>query len=316
MIQRYRLTAKPGVAQAGRYVQTQNKPIIIVNDQKIPKEQQPQKVIKAPHKMPQVRIKGPNVVPNRAGRLKHPANSKISRAREKQDNQLSQYRNKVETLKNVGVGRILIMVACGPSILEVDLAKLKNHPLIDMMSINKPDLRIHPTKYWVFCDQSQYKNNQGLFESFPNIVINAWSVKARHKNQILIRNKSGKGFSKNLLQGFHIGRSTTFANMQTAYWMNYDKVFIFGCDMCKVGDLVHAYGRNPDVEPDIRVSRFKFEADNYEAGAAQLSDAERAKFVFCSSYNKWPFVDKFQKLDHRVAVDHILELAEKMKNGI
>jgi hypothetical protein len=315
MKRQYRLTPKPGVARAGRRVNTNVKPIIVAGqpnvvktrDPKVVKEQAVKRVIiKKPDKRRVVRPRTP-----RSNRARAPRPSPL---RQQKELEIGRYKEAVNKLKNCGVGRILIMVACGPSITEADLPKMKDHPLIDFMSINKPDPRLHPTQYWVFCDQSQYTRNKDTFEKYTGNLINAWSVRARHKNQTLIRNKSGKGFSKNLSQGYHIGRSTTFANMQTAFWMNYDKVYIFGCDMCKPPgqDKLHFYGVNKDVEPSIRAKRFAKEAEHYMIGAKQLTAEERKKFVFCSSYNPWPFVKEFEKMDHKKAVDHILEKANEM----
>jgi hypothetical protein len=126
----------------------------------------------------------------------------------------------------------------------------------------------------------------------------------------LIRNLSGTGFSKDLVKGFYIGRSTTYANMQTALWMNYPKVFIFGCDMAAVDGKLHYYGQNPDVGNANRIERFKQEGDSYEYAAKNLTQEERERFTFCSNYNKYGFIDKFSRLDHTVAVDKILELAK------
>lgn len=315
----YRLTPKPGIARVGRFVHTKNHPIIISgkpnivkttdsNASKTPKEQQVQKVIiKKPEKRAEVRR-------NDRRKPRSPA-AQPSALKVGKELEMGRYKKLIEDLQDCGKGRILVMVACGPSISEADLPKLKNHPLIDFMSINRPDMRIHPTKYWVFCDQSQYLRNKELFDKYPGKVINTWSVRARHPNQVLIRNKSGKGFSKNLLQGYYIGRSTTFANMQTAYWMNYDKVYIFGCDMCKPpnSEDLHFYGTNQDVDPAIRVKRFSKEAEHYIIGAQQLNPVERKKFVFCSAYNPWPFVKEFEYMDHREAVDHILAKANEMQ---
>jgi hypothetical protein len=330
MSSKYRLTPKPGIIKAGRVVKTPARPTILptsaphivkVTDKppKIPPEQQPQKVLiqqkagpKAtpPQPAPRKRAQRP-----KAGARAQPSVYRSSPLRRKKDAEMGLYRKKVENLKDCGIGRYLVMVACGPSTLEVELEKLKGHNKIDLMSINKPEPRLHPTKYWVFCDQSQYMRNKNLFENYEGTIINAWSVRARHKNQILIKNRSGKGFSKNLLQGYYIGRSTTFANMQLALWMNYDKVFIFGCDMCQPPNAksLHSYGTNPDVDPKIRVKRFQKEADHYEAGAKQMNPLERKKFVFCSAYNPWAFVNKFEKMDHRGAVEHILDLANEQK---
>lgn len=329
MASKYRLSPKPGLARSGRFVGTKVNPVIIANKPniikirnpsykpkpkpppKIPQSQKVQKVnIQRPVPVPSNRNK--IVISNKRNKLKKSRSSPI---RNRKEQEIGKYKQKVEMLRNSGVGRLLIMVACGPSILEADLPKLKGHTMIDMMSINKPDPRLHPTKYWVFCDQSQYVRNKQIFDSYKGIVINAWSVRARHPNQILIRNKSGKGFSKNLLQGYYIGRSTTFANMQTALWMNYDKIFIFGCDMCQPPnmDKLHFYGRNQDVDPQIRVKRFQKEAEHYLLGAKQLTPQERQKFIFCTAYNPWPFIEHYKKIDHREAVDYILEMADNMK---
>lgn len=314
MKRKYRLTPKPGVARAGRVVNTNTQPVIIAGKNNIIKTQDPQVksqpvkkvIIKKPEKQP-VRRRGA------VNRARAPRPSPLRRQKELE---IGKYKEDISKLKNIGVGRLLVMVACGPSILEADLPRLKNNPMVDIMSINKPDPRLHPTKYWVFCDQSQYTRNREIFDSYPGTLINAWSVRARHKNQILIRNRSGKGFSKNLDQGYYIGRSTTFANMQTAYWMNYDKVFIFGCDMCKPPntDQLHFYGVNQDVEPSIRAKRFAKEAEHYSIGAKQLNTIDRSKFVFCSAYNPWPFVREFEQMDHREAVDYILKMASELQD--
>jgi len=308
----YRLRPKPGVVKAGRIIQTSISPIIIINKPKTGKSPVAMSKIPEAQQVQRVIIRKPLKPPVKAQRPK--IKGKPGRLRQRKEVEIGRYKKDVELLKNSGAGRILIMVACGPSILEVDLPKLKGHPLIDFMSINKPDPRLGTTKYWVFCDQSQYTRNKDLFESWQGTIINAWSVRARHQNQVLVRNISGKGFSKNLVRGYHIGRSTTFANMQTAFWMNYDKVYIFGCDMSKSTDLkkLHFYGTNPDVKPEIRVSRFQKEAEHYLIGANKMTPAECQKFTFCSSYNTWPFIEKFEKLDHKEAVDIILERAESM----
>ena len=313
MSKQYRLTPKPGVARAGRIVQTRVKPTIVPGQNNVlrattpsPKKvAQPKKVV---IKKPERRRKPPKRTAARAQPVRQ------SKLRRNKEVEIGRYKKAVEELKTSGVGRILVMVACGPSIMEVDLPKLQKHPLIDLMSINKPDPRVHPTKYWVFCDQSQYMRNKDTFEKYTGTIINAWSVRARHQNQILIRNRSGKGFSKNLLQGYYIGRSTTYANMQVAYWMNYDKVYIFGCDMCKPpgSDDLHFYGRNQDVDPAIRQKRFAKEAEHYTNGAKQLNEVEKKKFIFCSAYNPWPFVKQFGQMDHAKAVEHIWNEADEM----
>lgn len=315
---KYRLSAKPGLARAGRFVNTKIQPVIISQKPNVaqikptPPPPSPKPIARpiqraVPQQRPAVSPKSTQAVsPVQKSHLKQ---SKGSPLRNRGDREIERYRVAIEKLRGVGKGRVLIMVACGPSVLEVDFSPLKGHPLIDFMTINRPEPRLHPTRYWAFCDHSQYTRSKDLFESYTGIVINAWGVRARHPNQVLVRNMQGKyGFSKDLLKGYFIGRSTTYANMQTAHWMDYDKVFIFGCDMCKPpnSDKLHFYGVNQDVDPSIRMKRFEQEAQHYLEGARILSAQEREKFVFCTAYNPWPFMQHFPKLDHREAVAHIL----------
>jgi hypothetical protein len=314
----YRLSPKPGIVNAGRFVKTHVAPKVNVNHQgNAAQVIIPQRKIEGVKKVPKAEPQ-PTPVPakeNVRAKREPPHKSNMSPLRRSQEKHHTPHHNKaVLELRNKGVGRILIMVACGPSILEADLPKLKGHQLIDIMSINKPDPRLYPTTYWAFCDQSQYVRNQALFEHYDGVLLNAWSVRAKHKKQVLIKNRPGHGFSKDLSLGYHIGRSTTYANMQTALWMNYDKVFIFGCDMAQPANMqqLHFYGVNPDVQPEIRVKRFEKEAEHYHDGAQKMTQQERSKFVFCSAYNPWPFINFFQKMDHREAVDHILGLANNM----
>jgi hypothetical protein len=155
------------------------------------------------------------------------------------------------------------------------------------------------------------------------VIINSRAVKASHPNQLKIKNISGKGFSLDMLKGYHIGRSSTFAAMQVALWMDYEKIYIFGCDMCKVEiekdgskqSLLHSYGQNPDVPEEVRIRRFKEEARYYHYAAKILREQDRKRFIFCSSYNKWPFVRRFASLDHKEAVPAILAELEGMSDG-
>lgn len=230
------------------------------------------------------------------------------------NNLLKEYKDSIDRIRCIGNSKILVIVACGPSILEADLEKLKGVPEIDLMCVNKPEVRLWPTPYWMFCDQSQFARNKDAWEHYNGQVINASSVRARHKRQILIKSISGRGFSRDLGKGFYIGRSSTYAAMQVALWMNYPKVYLFGVDMCAVDGKLHFYGKNPDVNDNQRVQRFDREAESYLYAATDVLKAEeRARFVFCSSYNKYKFVDYYQRLHQKKAVDIILEEALKLR---
>lgn len=231
--------------------------------------------------------------------------------------------NKIHSLRGVGHGKLLAIFAPGPSILEAEIGKLQKISVVDTMTINKPDMRCWPTDYWVFCDRTQHKRNEEEFHKFPKTIINSTSIKVDHPRQIRITNLPGKGFSVDLVKGFFIGRSTTFSAMQIAGWMDYDKVFIFGCDMCRVvieqdgkrKSLLHSYGVNPDVPEKVREKRFEREADFYDNAAKIMSERLRKKFYFCSEYNPWSFVDRFQRINQKEAVDYIFNFAKELEDG-
>lgn len=222
--------------------------------------------------------------------------------------------NRISSLKNIGVGRILVMIAAGPSVSEIDLSVLNDHPLIDVMCINQPYMPLWPTKFWAFCDHTQYQRNTAIWDQYKGIVINSHNVRARKTNQILIKNKPGQGFSLDPVSGYHIGRSSTYAAMQIANYMNFRRVFLFGVDMAEVNGVLHYYGQNPHVTNEIRKQRFEAEAKHYWWAATHLPAETREKFVFCSSYNPWPFLEHFGKLDHKSAIQDIFNYEEKLKN--
>lgn len=220
---------------------------------------------------------------------------------------------KIRSIQGVGKGKILVILAPGPSILQIEIKKLIGIKNVETMTINKPDLRLWPSDYWMFCDRTQYVRNKEAFHHYPNTIINTDSIKAQHPKQIKIKNLSGKGFSTDMIKGFYIGRSTTFSAMQVAAWMEYDKIFIFGLDMCRVDGKLHSYGTNPDVSEKIREERFRQEAEFYDVAAKVMDRELRDKFYICSGYNPWPFVDKFHRINQKEAIDYILNI---IKNKI
>jgi hypothetical protein len=228
------------------------------------------------------------------------------------------YLDKVKALKNVGSGKVLIMIACGPSVKEAPLELLVDHPKVHFMAINNPygyykdkvpngHDKLWPATYWCFCDHSQYNRNKEAFNSFKGRIINSTGVRGAHPSQVVVKNKGGKGFSRDLTVGYHIGRSSTFANMQVAFYMGYDKIYVFGLDMAEVGGKLHHYGVNPDVAPSNRKQRFQGESTYYDFMTKNLKPVELDKFVLCSTYNPWPFMKAFNRLDQKEAPRKILE---------
>jgi hypothetical protein len=216
---------------------------------------------------------------------------------------------KIKQIKNIGKDRMLVIIGNGPSINEVELHRFKNHPLIDTLSINKPDQRVWPTTHWAFFDFSQIRRHENLWNDYQGYIFNSTSIKRQKQKSMQFKNLGGQGFSFDLTKGIHIGRSSVYAAMQLGLWMNYCSIYIFGCDMDPEGinGQLHFYGTNPDVDPQKRKERFKSEASFYEYAASVLSEEDKRRFTFCSSVNKWGFVDKYGKIRHETAVQHILD---------
>lgn len=96
--------------------------------------------------------------------------------------------------------------------------------------------------------------------------------------------------------------------------MGHEHIYIFGCDMNPDGlnGQLHFYGQNPDVDPKVRKERFAKEAEFYDIAADILTPEQRLRFTFCSEYNPWPFVDKFNRRSHKEAIAHILQHAARL----
>lgn len=216
---------------------------------------------------------------------------------------------KIKALRGCATGKYLVITGNGPSLSEVDLRPLKTHPRVEIMSVNKPDSRIWPTTSWLFSDTSQYKRNLSTWEDYKGMIFNSTSIPQK-KNSIQMKNLAEIGFSADLTVGCHIGRSSVYAAMQVALWMGYRKIFLFGVDMCAVGGKLHFYGANPDVTAENRQKRFALEAEYYEYAGKTLPSSDRSRYYFCSSYNQWPFVEMYNRLDHKTAVAEILTLLE------
>lgn len=216
---------------------------------------------------------------------------------------------KIKALRNTGRGKALVIVGNGPSIVEAELEKLKNAPNIHTLSINRPDERVWPTTHWAFFDNSQMRRHGSLWASYDGTIFNSTAIKQQKQKSMNFKNMGGKGFSKDPTKGIYIGRSSVYASMQIALWMDYDHIFIFGCDMNPEGlnGKLHFYGVNPDVDPNIRKSRFKDEAEHYQHAASLMTPEEKRKFTFCTDYNPWDFMKEFNQMSHKKAVQHILD---------
>lgn len=225
--------------------------------------------------------------------------------------------DKIKMVRSIGRGKILVIIGNGPSINQVPLERLKDIPKVEIMSVNAPDPRVWPTEYWSFFDKTQIKRHHQLWENYEGYIFNSPSIREQKKKSMQFRNGSGKGWSRDLVQCVEIGRSSVYATMQIAQWMEFEHVYLFGVDMNPDGidGQLHFYGVNPDVEPSNRAQRFEKEAKFFSEAAEVLTEEERNRFTFCSlGINPWPFIGKFGACVHKEAIDIIAEHAKELSS--
>lgn len=227
-------------------------------------------------------------------------------------NKNNQTNSGISNIHNTKIGRILVIIGCGPSRAEAGLERLAGTD-VDTMSINEPYEPLWPTTSWMFCDNTKLRLLRDKWIQYSGLLINSTAIRERKESTIAIDTLAGYGFSQDLARGMFMGRSTVFTGMQVAHWMGYDTVYIFGVDMCAPHGKLYEWGSNPDVDDKTRIKRFESEAKFFEWAADNVDRKITSKYAFCSAYNPFPFVEKYRKLDHRIAVDEIFEKLESIK---
>lgn len=215
----------------------------------------------------------------------------------------------IKNLRGTGQGKYLAILGNGPSLADIDTTKLKNINSLFLCAINVPDDRVWPTQYWAFYDRSQYHRHKERYFSYTGMIFNSTGIREPNSKSIKFRHSPGIGYSHDPSKGVYIGMSSVYATIQIATFMNFDKIFVLGCDMNDKVDVgrTHFYGVNPDVEPNERRRRFEKEANWYNHMAENVDATIRSKIVFCSKgINTWPFMNSFHSVTPSETIDFIL----------
>jgi hypothetical protein len=219
----------------------------------------------------------------------------------------------IRDLRTVGRNRTLVVLATGPSIREIeDLGRLKGAEGVDTLAINRGVPELEPTDFLLFQDAATYVRLKDYLPTCPSVIMSGFrAMPGDVPNAVFFTLRQGMGWSRDLEGGFFVGKSSTYAALQVAAWMNYRRVFVLGCDMGAAPDgSLWRYGTNPDIGREERLARFAVEARFFDFAATALTPEERSRFVFASSYNRFPFVDKFTRADHRGIVEEILRVSQ------
>jgi len=153
-------------------------------------------------------------------------------------------------LKNRYVGRRGFIIGNGPSLSPSDLEKLKNEITIASNKIylifDKTTWR--PTIYTVADHILWPKINEEALEYFKTVHIPNYLDAPRSENVVYWRSPFSlftKRFSGDMSYGAYGGHTVTFENIQIAYHLGLNPIYLIGCD--------HSYSGEGVVTPGIAI---------------------------------------------------------------
>jgi hypothetical protein len=236
--------------------------------------------------------------------------------------------NNIEHLKGIGKGKRIFLVGNGPSLKDMNLDLLKNEDSIAMNRIELIyDKTIWRPTYYIFCSTNCIDNRWGdkwsssvikaskeekttplIWNRFKNSIEKNGNGKLPEKTIFLnsfSENQVGQPGSFSLNAAERIDKSGTSMNvaLQLSYFMNYDKVYIIGCDsnwktatnttQTKEGDINHFH---PDYHAHIPNGEHEFWRMNTTHLTASKYFKIAGKEIYNAGYNS--AITAYEKIDY------------------
>jgi hypothetical protein len=205
--------------------------------------------------------------------------------------------------------RSLVVVANGPSANDADLARLCGVAGIDLLAINTPHpaIPLNDYAYWLIVDSDVLnQRHPRLVALYQRTLITPCRCEKQHVIDFKVL--SGFGFSRDPLDGFFVGRSSSYVALQFAIGGGWGRVAFFGLDM-QSDDPTWFYGSrsdNPFNLPHQRAAKFDREAAFWEdAIANHLTEEERGRVWLCGLADR-PFTKYFRRLAPSKAVGELV----------
>jgi hypothetical protein len=219
----------------------------------------------------------------------------------------------VAELQNSGIGKDLVVLASGPSLAEIDTARLLQFPHVHCLSINTPDPRCWPTDYWMLLDRGQWDYHKELiplYQQTPGTIL--CGVQGRVDGLPLgdrdVRLPLRGPGTWGVHPPFHLGRSSSYVAAQFGLYCDYRRVLLLGVDMCLVEGRTHFY--ESECDPAVRLQAFEAEARCWDEAVRHLRPEDRARIWFCSAYNPWDCKNQFRT----VSQQRVVELIERQSD--
>ena len=229
---------------------------------------------------------------------------------------LTQY-NEISKLENIGLGKRIFLIGNGPSLNDMNLDLLENE---DTLAMNRIDLLFEKTKwrptYYLFCSSNCEHGEWG--KKWSKSILNVCSeekttpiIWKRFKNSIerngeetlpektlylnsMSENQIGtdEQFSTDAFKRLDKSGTTMNVALQLAYYMNYEEVYIIGCDSnwitaketmrTQEGDINHFH---PDYHAFIGNGEHEFWRMNTTHLTAAKYYKEAGRKIWNAGYN-------------------------------
>lgn len=210
---------------------------------------------------------------------------------------------KIETLKNLEIGKRAFILGNGPSVKLHDLAKLKGEVVIGMnASILLEKEYGFSSKYYTISDQRFIERPEKLALSAElaadakRIIradLKSFDCEDYKERSYYIKPLERDGFSRNLAVGFCFGSTTAMLALQLAYYLGVSEVYLLGVDLRYDPNQPRFYNDENPLPVDSLTSVQVWNI----AKAAKLFGEESKKLYSCSSESLLrPYV-KFAEFD-------------------
>jgi hypothetical protein len=200
----------------------------------------------------------------------------------------------LNTLKNIELNNRVFILANGPSVVNENLALLKNEIVIGMNASTILEKKFNfSSKYYVVSDKrfiTTPEKRQWATDKLSKNTIRFLRQELRDydesylgKRTYYINSIARDGFSYNLSHGFYYGCTTTMLALQLAYYLGFKKVYLLGCDLRYQDENPRFYAeKNPQLEDSfisVQLANMVNASIEYEKNDREIINCSAKSFL-------------------------------------